>query len=287
MVNYDLDMQSSRYLKMALAIVCILIMAGGSYVSYKLWRRSNATNNHVTTIVTPIPSLIPSLSPSVTPVIESSALPTDSPTPVPTAIATTINLNVPFTSQAPEANWDEFHEEACEEAAILMAQWFAFGKVGKKEASYANRIPVSEAEKSLVDIVAWERNNVSDWKDTTAEETVRIAKEYLGMHKVTLLDGGTTQDFKKELAKGNIVVLPSAGRLLKNPNFKAPGPPYHMIVLRGYNKDGFITNDPGTRNGEGYVYSEATINNAWHDWTGSLLTIENGQKKAIVVGREP
>ncbi len=286
-MNYDLTMQSTRNLKIALAIICVLIVAGASYVSYKLWRRSVASNNRITTIVTPVPSASPSSLPSVSPTSKSTPTPTLTPTPVPTAIPTTINLDVPFTSQAPEANWDEFHGEACEEASILMAQWYAFGKLGKREGIYANRIPVAEAEKSLVDIVAWERNNVSDWKDTTVEETIRIAKEHLGMRKVTLLDGGTTEDFKKELAKGNIIVLPAAGRLLKNPNFQQPGPPYHMIVLRGYNKDGFISNDPGTRNGEGYVYSEATINNAWHDWTGNLSTIETGLKKAIVVGREP
>src|SRR3990167_2317375 len=35
-----------------------------------------------------------------------------------------INLEIPFTPQAPYAIWDEIHNEACEEAALLMVHKF-------------------------------------------------------------------------------------------------------------------------------------------------------------------
>src|SRR3954467_10835183 len=37
------------------------------------------------------------------------------------ALPRTLLLKVPFTPQAPTANWDELHNEACEEASSLMA----------------------------------------------------------------------------------------------------------------------------------------------------------------------
>lgn len=275
-----------RWLKITFLTFLTLFLIAGLTVLYRTWRYRQANNNRVTTIATPIPTSTPVEELTAPPIASTTPTPTATPTPVATLLPT-INLDVPFTSQAPEANWDEFHGEACEEASILMAQWYAFGKVGKKEAGYANRIPVAEAEKSLVDIVAWERNNVSDWKDTTVDETVRIAKEHLGMKVVEAVDNPTASDMKRYLNQGKVIVIPAAGRSLGNPNFRGSGPPYHMLVIRGYNAKGFIANDPGTRNGEGYVYSESTIMNAIHDWTGNTQTINSGAKKIIVVGREP
>ncbi len=39
-----------------------------------------------------------------------------------------INWDVPFTVQAPNANWDEVHKEACEEASALMILRYFDGK---------------------------------------------------------------------------------------------------------------------------------------------------------------
>lgn len=273
--------------ELLLLVALLGLLTVGGVVSYKIWQKNDRQDRQVTTIVTPENSATPLIEHTEKPV---TTFPTNSP--VPTSKATTtilpsVNLDVPFTSQAPEANWDEFHGEACEEASILMAQWYAFGKAGKKESGYANRMPVAEAEKALIDIVAWERNNVSDWKDTTAAETVRIAKEFLGMHDVVVVDNPTASDLKKYLNQSKIIVVPAAGRALGNPYYRQPGPPYHMLVVRGYTSKGFITNDPGTRNGEGFVYPEAKFMDAIHDWTGDTQTINTGLKKVIVVGREP
>jgi hypothetical protein len=71
--------------------------------------------------------------------------------------------------------------------------------------------------------------------------------------------------------------------MLGNPYFSGDGPPYHMLVLTGYKRGKFITNDPGTRRGEGYMYKEDVIMNAIHDWAGSKETIRDGEKAMMVV----
>ena len=42
-----------------------------------------------------------------------------------TTLPGAVSLTVPFTPQAPAANWDELHNDACEEAsAIMVAEYF-------------------------------------------------------------------------------------------------------------------------------------------------------------------
>jgi len=54
-----------------------------------------------------------------------------------------------------------------------------------------------------------------------------------------------------------------------------------MLLLKGYTSDGeFITNDPGTRNGRNYVYKQAVLMAAIHDWNGG--DVMNGVPVVIV-----
>ncbi|KKT72621.1 MAG: hypothetical protein UW70_C0105G0004 [Candidatus Peregrinibacteria bacterium GW2011_GWA2_44_7] len=79
------------------------------------------------------------------------------------------------------------------------------------------------------------------------------------------------------------MIIPAAGEILANPNYTGSGPPYHMIVLIGFNDSGFISHDPGTSFGASYEYSYETIENAIHDWTGSKSTVEEGRKAIVVL----
>jgi hypothetical protein len=59
-----------------------------------------------------------------------------------------------------------------------------------------------------------------------------------------------------------------------------------MLVIRGYDPatKEFITNDPGTRKGEGYRYPEQIIYAAWRDYpSGDHEPILNINKNMIVV----
>lgn len=192
---------------------------------------------------------------------------------VPAPLPKEFNLKVPFTTQAPDANWDADHEEFCEEASALMV------------ARYWQDRPITgtaDAEQALQQIKKWEVDTFGYFKDTTAEEVARALREFYEFADVEVLYDPAVTDIKREVAAGHPVIVPAAGRELGNPNFKQPGPLYHMLVVKGYTSDGrFITNDPGTRKGADYVYDADVIMNAMHDWNGG--DVANGQKAIIVV----
>lgn len=187
-----------------------------------------------------------------------------------------INLNIPFTVQAPHANWDEEHREFCEEASVLMVARFFQGK------------PITspdDAEASMQDIKQWEIETLGFHKDTTAAETARILREKFKLKDVETIVNPTLINIKAELAAGNPVIVPAAGRLVGNPYYRQPGPLYHMLVLKGYTKSGkLITNDPGTKRGADWAYEPSVILNAMHDWNDG--DVVNGQKIVIVARRQ-
>lgn len=183
-----------------------------------------------------------------------------------------VQLNVPFTSQAPEGNWGMPYQEACEEASLIMAYNFYEKEVLS---------PLS-ADAQINSMVSWENTNLGFYKDTNIEQTARIAEEYYG-YSTSVTFNPTVKDIKKELAAGNPVIIPSAGRELDNPNFTDPGPWYHMLVITGYDGDTFTTNDPGTRNGEDFVYQQDVLMEAIHDFPGVKEQISTGDPAMLVI----
>lgn len=139
------------------------------------------------------------------------------------------------------------------------------------------------AEDELQKLVKLQESLFGYFEDTTARETALFAKRQYALTSRLLVDP-TLEEIKKELAAGRPVIVPAAGQELGNPYFTPPGPIYHMIVLRGYTKDGFITNDPGTRRGEGFVYSFDTVMNAIHDWNAE--DIQKGGRVVIVLEKK-
>lgn len=180
----------------------------------------------------------------------------------------TINLEIPFTSQAPFGDWSYPFNYTCEEAAILMVHYYFEGK---------STIDPAEAREELLNLIAYEEKNYGFHEDTDAAQTAQLIRDYYG-YSVKVKYDISLQDIKKELAKGNPVIIPVAGRLLGNPYFTPPGPLYHMLLVKGYNAIGFITNDPGTKNGADFVYSYQTLQKAIHDF-------ENKEPENITSGR--
>ena len=181
-----------------------------------------------------------------------------------------VTINMPFTTQAPNANWDALHEEACEEASLIMLKHYKDKtNIGSKD----------DAEKEIQDLVSFENEN--GYKvDVTTTELSQIAKDKYSMATGRVVEKATIDGIKREIASGRPVIIPAAGKLLPNPNFRSGGPLYHMLVIKGYDKDGFITNDPGTRKGEGFRYTFDALYNAIHDWDPS--NILNGEKRYLV-----
>jgi hypothetical protein len=189
-------------------------------------------------------------------------------------IPNTILLNVPFTPQAPRANWVEPFKESCEEASALMAGEYFSGNASEKlEAGYA--------QTEILKLVDWEQERFGYHLDIDTGETAEVLRQVHGLN-TKILGDFTEEALKKELAQGRLILLPADGRKLHNPNFKRPGPPYHMLVLKGYNDAGFITNDPGTRNGLSYSYEFETLYGANGNWSHETRTVDLNEKMAIV-----
>lgn len=252
-------------MRVLLIVFVMLIVAGG------IWLVADA--DRLAGSIQPVAS-VPSAVPDK--VVE----PVKSPTPTPIPKPQFILHDVPFVSQAPTGNWDgDRQQDGCEEAATYMAILWARGE--KPPTS------LSEQEKALVAISDYETEKYGGYHDTSVKDTIeRIFKGYFNYHNVEARYGVTTDDIKDELAKGNILVVLADGQKLGNPYFTPPGPDRHALVIRGYDPGSseFITNDNGTKRGEGYRYKVNVLMNAIVDYpTGDHLPIEEEMKAMIIV----
>lgn len=183
-----------------------------------------------------------------------------------------LRIDVPFFVQAPFRNWDDLHEETCEEASLLMVQRYL-----------GSLPPLSEqdSEHELQHIVQWQTQQGLPW-DIGVDDLLSTARELYGLDG-RVEENVTEQRIKELLQQGLPVIVPAAGRKLGNPYFSGEGPWYHMLVITGYDDDTAITNDPGTRRGEGFRYSFSTLIGAVHDWTGVKEEIETGPKRMLIL----
>ncbi|OGN39139.1 MAG: hypothetical protein A2405_02455 [Candidatus Yanofskybacteria bacterium RIFOXYC1_FULL_44_16] len=146
------------------------------------------------------------------------------------------------------------------------------------------KIPAAEVEIEITKLTKWQDTNFGYYLDTDAVETAEMIESVYGL-KTNLVKNFTENDIKSALLAGKVLIIPVNGRKLNNPNYKQPGPIYHMLVIRGYTATKIITNDSGTRNGENYLYSFSTINNATADWDHAIDTIDESKSVMIVVSK--
>jgi len=184
-------------------------------------------------------------------------------------------LSVPFTDQAPTGKWDR--NEDCEEASIAMAYSYLNG-------NRENKLPITIAQEYISKLRRWENANLGYNADTGAYATSRMAEGAFGINVKQIKDY-TETNLKKELVKNHVILLPINARLLGNPAYAESGPTYHMIVVRGYNSEGFIVNDPGTESGNGMVYSFETLWRAAADWNNSAKIMDSTIKIALILSR--
>lgn len=199
---------------------------------------------------------------------ESESAPSSTPIPA------SKKLVVPFTPQAPTANWDELHNEACEEASVIMA-WAYFNNI--------TSLPASVVEREISKLTDWQKENYGYYLSITTEETARMAREVYGLK--TEIVPMTETTVKRALTDGKLVILPAQGQMLGNPNFTGDGPPYHMLVITGYNGNNFVTNDPGTRKGKDYPYSYATLEDAAGSYSQDTHVVDPSEKFVILVSK--
>ena len=188
-----------------------------------------------------------------------------------------INLNIPFTSQAPEKDWSEPWQNLCEEAAILMLD------------AYYEEYNLSPlfAKDELLRIWEWEQKQ-GFGKSIEMEKVVRVLSEYFGRLKDSkikrlprVIENPTIEQIKEFIANGQPVLTVADGKVLPNPYFRNGGPVYHALIIRGYTEDKFITNDPGSGWSKNFAYKYDVLMNAIHDWNDG--DVPNGRKVILVV----
>lgn len=192
-----------------------------------------------------------------------------------------INAEVPFTTQAPFAEWDDpRQQDGCEEASALMAIGYLNNKTYTKQ----------EAKDEILAITAYLDENYGSSKDTNVQDTAeRILKGYFQEDRFEIKTDITKEELIQTLQEGHPVIIPANGKALKNPNFSNGGPDKHMLIIKSYDteRNDFITNDPGTRNGENYRYNEDLLYNAIHNYETSGETQNKNQpeKSVIIISR--
>jgi len=173
-----------------------------------------------------------------------------------------LNLDVPFTSQAPEENWDQPWQDACEEASVLMiSSYYNKHKITK---SYA----VSEINR----MIDWETENNWAYSISAKNVTTLLNNELENKNEFEMVENPTIEQIKYSISNGNPVLGLFYGKELENPNFNNGGPDYHTLIIKGYTETQFITNDPGTKNGKNFLYSYENIMNALHDWNDGFVS---------------
>lgn len=188
---------------------------------------------------------------------------------------------VPFTSQAPTNEWsDPRQQDACEEAAVLMAiKWIRGETFPSKE----------EARNELLAISQFQTEKYGEFTDTSSQDTIdRIFKEYYQFDNVELKSVNSADDIVLELNRGNLVITPMNGQALNNSHYTSPGPERHMILITGYDleTDEFITNDAGTTVGKDFRYGTELFVNAIRDYpTGDHEPILDPKKNMMVVSK--
>lgn len=189
------------------------------------------------------------------------------------AIPKETRLNIPFTAQAPRQNWNPPYNEACEEASLIMAEYYLRGQT----------LTPQTADRAIQYLI--NKETEKGWGiDISALQTGMLAKSLFNRnYKIYQGITVTKNNIKLLLSADYPVIVPVAGRELNNPNFRGNGPPYHMIVLTGYDKDNFYAHDPGTKFGMHYKYPQQTLLDAIHEWTGSKSTVKEGQKTILII----
>jgi hypothetical protein len=200
--------------------------------------------------------------------------------PVPVQKPNAKPQKVEFFSQAPFADWDDIRQQdGCEEAVMLMAYlWRSDTNFNKNQFLDA-----------LLDLTNFETEKFGAHNDIHVEDMATVMAEKLGItdaYTVTDSDLITIAYLEELLDAGNLVIVPTQGKRLGNPNFSGEGPERHALLLLGYDRQNaeFIVHDPGTRKGENYRYPESVLLNAIYSYpTGHKLPVLVEEKAILVV----
>ena len=186
------------------------------------------------------------------------------------SIAQAKNIPVPFTSQAPYSIWSQPWQDFCEEASILMVDYYYKNKPLDKIVARQELLNISKI-----------KENYFGWSlDENAEKINQLVNNFLSW-ETKIVENPELDEIKMEIDASRPVILPVHGKFLYNPYFRYGGPDYHTIVISGYDDttQEFITQEPGTRHGFNFRYKYDTLLNAMHDFLPGNTRV--GKKLAL------
>lgn len=230
--------------------------------------KQQASNKPLISTITPTPATINTIT-------TTTDYLTPSITPTPT-IPKKYLIKTTFVPQAPEKNWDQPWQDACEEAAILTLHYF-----------YQNSSPsLSQIKDDLLDLFSYQTSQ--GWgHDVNLEQIASTFTDFYGYSTQIILNP-TAKDLENLIANNTPVLVTANGKTLfkENKNFRNGGPDYHALVILGYDssKQIFTVHDVGTQHGAYFKYTYSTLLDSIHDLpdTGKKY-INLGQKSVLVI----
>jgi len=187
-------------------------------------------------------------------------------------------IKSPFISQAPEKNWEQPWQDACEEASLLIVDFY-----------YKNKKEVSTetARDSLLDMINFGKSKNYSY-DMTIGQMATVGEEYL-FYKSKIIDNPTIHQIKKYISQNIPIIVTANGKTLyaENKYFKSGGPYYHSLVILGYDddKNKFTVHDVGTQFGAYFKYSYSLLMESIHDFpiSGNKEDINSGEKRVLIL----
>lgn len=183
------------------------------------------------------------------------------------------NLEVPFTPQAPQENWSEPWQNACEETSVIMASSFYRDK---------NLTP-EEARQQILAVFDIKNKKFGESKDESMERIAELVNGADLGWKAELSVNPELNAIKEEIAQNHPVIVPIDVRLLHSSPI--PGSvDYHVLVISGYDDKTkeFIVQDPGTKSGKNDRYDYEEFYKAINDY---LPNASPSGRKAVIFTR--
>ncbi len=190
---------------------------------------------------------------------------------------TSVFHTVPFTPQAPYAEWSDVRQqEGCEEASVIMAVKWAMRE----------SLSLMEARTKILAMSDWQRERYGYYHDTSVQDTAdRLFRDWYAFTNIEVRHDIDAHDIIEALHDGKIVITAIDGRTVGNPYFSVP-PLRHMIVVTGYDAttDELITHDPGTKKGEGFRYPRSAMTRSLRDYpSGRYAPIPADAGTAMII----
>jgi len=187
-------------------------------------------------------------------------------------------IQTAFVPQAPEKNWDQPWQDACEEASLLTVDFYY---------QNINKVSIETARDSILDMIKFEDTKNYTY-DMTIDQMAIVGKDYLG-YESEIINNPTIDQIKKYISQNIPVIVTANGKTLyaENKYFKSGGPYYHSAVILGYDDDKkqFTVHDVGTQFGAYFKYSYDLLMESIHDFpeSGHKEDINNGEKRVLIL----